>query len=175
MNEIIYLYDSNGNVTIFNGRKEAALKLGYGFIYNLVGEHLGSSCNDIQYYRNNNIKSRADFILRNDYGDILTFQDFSKIFEDLREERNRKKKSKWDRYAYWNGTGPVPGTGNRSYGRCMRHPKTLKTLKYATGIVEELEPKVKIRGGKSSIPTAWDDFMIARTRSWKKHRKVQYK
>jgi hypothetical protein len=175
MKEIIYLYDSKGNVTIFNDRKEAALKLGYGFINNLVGKYLGSGLNDMEHYRDGNVKYRSDFILRNEYGDILTFQNFSKIFDEIREEKNKNKNTRWNRYSLWNGTGPVPGTGNKRYGRYFRSPKTLKNLKYYTGVLEEFEPKVKIRGGRSSMPTSWDDISINFTRSWKSHRKTQYK
>lgn len=172
MKEIIYLHDSLGNTTVFNSKKELAKELGYGFIYNNVTKFIGKS-SDIIFYDSNRDYGR--YIIRNEYNESLTINDFLEVFNELKKERNIKKRDRWDRLYGWNGYGAVPGTGGRSYGNYFRHPKTLKTLKYAVSDVVDFEPIVKIRGGKSNIPTSYSDIRKERCKNWKEFRKNQYK
>lgn len=176
MNEVVYLYGKNGYVEVFNSKKDAALKLGYGFINNFVGYFLGNPSMNNNYYLLNDSKSYKDFIMKNDFNESLTIKDFISIFDEIRENKYVNLFSLRYKMSKWNCEGPVPGTGVKHYGRVMRRPKTLKTLKYATGIIEDCnEPTVRVRGGKSNIVTSWDDIWIYNQRSWKSHRKTQYK
>lgn len=176
--EVVYLYDSNGNVTIYKDKIEAASILGYSFINYSVAEFLISEDKINKKYNGRTpfyiANKYGNFILRNEYGDILTGKDFNIEFDEIRKNQNNKK-SKWDRYAFWDGKSPVPGTGKKVYGKYFRRPKTLRTLKYLTGIYDELEPKGKIRGGKTNVPTSWDDVPLHRDRCWKNFRNTQYK
>jgi hypothetical protein len=79
---------------------------------------------------------------------------------------------------------PVPGTGHRPAGRRMfRRPGTFSLLR-ASSVRREMAaldehdisvPPVRARLGHS--PTSWDDLMIqaGRCRSWKRHRKHQWR
>lgn len=78
--------------------------------------------------------------------------------------------------------GPVPFTRRRRTGRYFRHVKTLGEMRDLQGLEAELEDteeypfRLKLRSRRKKLPTLWDDIMIAkRGRSWKHHRKTQYK
>lgn len=53
---------------------------------------------------------------------------------------------------------------------CMRRPKTLGELRVAASGDE-----IPLRAKRGNIPDAWDDMNVHRERSWKRHRKTQYK
>lgn len=77
---------------------------------------------------------------------------------------------------------PVPGVRKRRWGRFYRRVRTRGELRDLTGLeadlrdVEELPVRVKIRGRRKTIPTAWDDIMVfGKGRGWKHHRSTQWK
>ncbi len=62
--------------------------------------------------------------------------------------------------------------------RFWRHPKTFNEMRqyYAT-IDNDLGIKIKVRGKRKPnlLPNTWDEINRTLERSWKKHRKTQYK
>lgn len=93
-------------------------------------------------------------------------------------------------YTRWKGydaerdfrKGPVPGSGpRRGFGRYLRHMRTKAELRDLHGLeadlkdLEEFPVRVKIRARRKGIPTLWDDVIIGDSRSWKRHRKTQWK
>jgi len=67
---------------------------------------------------------------------------------------------------------PVPHIHKCGNGGWYRHPKTFNEMKQSFGF-----DKNYIRGKrkKHNLPDSWDDVHRTRTKSWKKHRKTQYK
>jgi len=104
-------------------------------------------------------------------GDDITVS-WYEVLRACRElERRRKKR---DRFETWNGNGPVPGTGRRKNYRFMRRPRTTQELRLAAGVVfEDDEPEW--RGRRRNVPTAYDDIILHRDHSWKRHRRTQWK
>ena len=77
---------------------------------------------------------------------------------------------------------PVPGVSRRRWGRFYRRVRTRGELRDLTGLeadmadLEELPVRVKIRGRRKTLPTAWDDIMaFGKGRGWKHHRRTQWK
>lgn len=70
---------------------------------------------------------------------------------------------------------PVKGISKRRGGRSMfRRPRTTRTLRQVDArMSEELEPIW--RGRTKCLPTAWDDLFVRPSRSWKIHRRHQWK
>lgn len=57
-----------------------------------------------------------------------------------------------------------------------RSPKSKQEkARAATSEVDDIEPKVRAKRNHKNLPDSWDDIPPGRTRSWKKHRKTQYK
>lgn len=77
---------------------------------------------------------------------------------------------------------PVPGVRKRRWGRFFRRVRTRGELRDLAGLeadlrdLEEFPVRVKIRGRRKTIPTAWDDIMVfGKGRGWKHHRRTQWK
>ena len=54
----------------------------------------------------------------------------------------------------------------------LRHPKTTQEIKWNEAHEKQ---EVKVRKKRMRLPTAWDDIWRKSQRSWKKHRKTQWK
>ena len=54
----------------------------------------------------------------------------------------------------------------------MRHPKTFNELR-ALAVLDE--SNLRPRRTKSAVPNSWWDLEPTRERSWKRHRKTQFK
>lgn len=77
---------------------------------------------------------------------------------------------------------PVPGVRKRRWGRFYRRVRTQAELRALAGLeadlhdLEEFPVRVKIRGRRKTLPTAWDDIMVfGKGRGWKHHRRTQWK
>lgn len=62
----------------------------------------------------------------------------------------------------------------------FRHPKTTQERKLYVGLCtdqKELDVRIKLRAARSArnLPNTWDDLYAHPIRSWKEHRKLQYK
>lgn len=95
---------------------------------------------------------------------------------------NNHMESYWGRRAgsYEFRNGPVQGTGRRRWRNIDRHPRTLQERRETKALHndEDLEDlNIKIRTRREKLPTSWDDIPRGDYdhRSWKRHRKTQYK
>jgi hypothetical protein len=77
---------------------------------------------------------------------------------------------------------PVAGVSRRRWGRFYRRVRTQGELRDLAGLetdlrdLEEFPVRVKIRGRRKTLPTAWDDIMVSgKGRGWKHHRRTQWK
>lgn len=185
MKENVFLFSRNHQVQIFENKEVAYKELGFSFIAYAAALTLGGSIED-NYNLSDKTKDRlsklnpytiqkihGDFVLRNEHNEVLTIIDFQKeIINSYSPTRIRKK------YSFWNGQGPVPGTGKVSHGHYFRRPETLKDIKASTSVIkEDGEPRFRGKRSKSSIITSWDDYGRSDygDRNWKKFRKTQYK
>jgi hypothetical protein len=75
-------------------------------------------------------------------------------------------------------SGPVPGIHRRRFGGHYRIPATF-TERRANALVDQEagEPPVRSSRRWKNLPSSWDDMVRSdhNTRSWKKHRKHQWK
>lgn len=77
---------------------------------------------------------------------------------------------------------PVPGVRKRRWGRFYRRLRTRGEIRDLIGLetdlrdLEDCPVRVKIRGRRKNLPTAWDDIIIrGKGRGWKHHRRTQWK
>jgi hypothetical protein len=77
---------------------------------------------------------------------------------------------------------PVPGVRKRRWGRFYRRVRTQGEIRDLVGLeaeladLEEFPVRVRIRGRRKNLPTAWDDIMVfGKGRGWKHHRRTQWK
>ena len=75
------------------------------------------------------------------------------------------------RIRYATGTGTSADLYNEAYNRS---PKT-KQEKSKNAANDEKEPKPRAKRAAKNLPSTYDDLPKDRSRSWKKHRKSQYK
>lgn len=63
-----------------------------------------------------------------------------------------------------------------SYFRQMRTTQERRAYVGVKTEAKEFDIKIKLRQARSfqALPNAWDDFSSRPTKSWKKHRKLQY-
>lgn len=54
----------------------------------------------------------------------------------------------------------------------MRRPRTTGELREVAGVGDDVPG---FRAKRGNIPDAWEDKAVGRERSWKRHRKTQYK
>lgn len=76
----------------------------------------------------------------------------------------------------------MPGVRRRRWGRFYRRVRTHAERRDLIGLeqdmadLEEFPVRVKIRGRRKNVPTAWDDIVIrGKGRGWKHHRRTQWK
>lgn len=194
MKEAVFLYGRNGTVQEFANKDVAYRELGFSFIAYTVAVHIGDVIADKYNFSAFNLhpknaelarmnpyttqKKIGDFVLRNEYGEILTIADFYEQDERLKNKDNYHINY---RLRDWNGVGPVPGTGyKKRYGRWLRSPRTTSAIRSSLSVVkEDGEPEFRgnRRRGWSTLPTRWDDVYkdSYRDRSWKSFRKTQWK
>ncbi|HCW06988.1 MAG TPA: hypothetical protein DGG95_06450 [Cytophagales bacterium] len=106
--------------------------------------------------------------------------DPTKIREDLKEFNyatgRQKHKAWWYRsnkiYTYRGG--PVPYIGKRSGGGYYRHMKTTQERRWSFAAKVDGVPW-RARRNARNLPNPWDDICRTVTKSWKKHRKTQWK
>jgi hypothetical protein len=57
----------------------------------------------------------------------------------------------------------------------LRRPKTTQERRVNGKRTDRREYKIRARRNAANLPEAWDDIWATTQRSWKKHRKKQYK
>lgn len=75
--------------------------------------------------------------------------------------------------------GPIPRIHRRRFhGGWMRSPRTLNENRANDSLAydgHELPLPVEKLKSRGKLPTSWDDLMRSKNRSWKKHRRTQWK
>lgn len=166
----VSLFHIDGVVRIFASITRARQSLGCSWINKHVGKyfcefshisHLGGPVPEREV-----VYTDHEYIMRNDMGEPLTVSDFYV-----------KKTYGYSRYGSWNGTGPVPGTRKWRGGGHHRHIKTMSERRASFPIFEDGEVGPRAARTAVVLPTAWDDLSRSDygVRSWKKHRKNQWK
>lgn len=186
----IYLVENNGNRWIYkNIHKATEAIYKYGLIH-FWWPHAGTCCigehhrgPDYIDFDGNICHTKWQFIVRTEFGDIVTVDDLRDIY--YKNKRAKGYRNRWyrDRYNFVFRDGPVPRTGKRSWGSCWRHPKTTAERRSAAYMVHDEEMKdynIKIRGRRSfsNLPSVYDDFRRTNvnSKSWKNQkRKHQWK
>lgn len=78
------------------------------------------------------------------------------------------------RLRFWNGDGPVPGTGRIRAPRWRRRPGTTAELRLAAGArCEDGEPAWRAK--RRNLPTVRDDLILRVDHSWKRQRRTRWK
>lgn len=170
----VTLFSRDGVAGVYPSMKVALAKLGYRWIADNVGadfrrySHTEGLMDKV--WGRHAVYTEAPFIMRGDFGVVLTAADFW----DLRELR----KSRWTRrYGTWNGSGPVPRTGRWTHRRWMRRIHTTPERRWAAPIKEEGEVAPRAARNASNIPNSWDDYVrdTREARGWKRNRAHQWK
>lgn len=172
----VTLFGRDGSVRVFKSMSAAYRALGLPWIRENVGAHFSVFvCREhytALFEPSKSIYAEADYVMRNDLGEILTAQSF----QPLREKEIKRRY--WGRYAQWNGEGPVPGTrkyrGGRYYFRRIRH---LNARRLCFTIAEEGEVPPRAARDVHHLPNNWDDYGVAAREdiNWKRFRKQQWK
>lgn len=110
------------------------------------------------------------------FGAHLSASELAELFpRDDDPTKPRPHSSRWRIYGpYTFRKGPVPGISKGS-GYCyFRHPHTFPERREAI-FADEGEPGPRGRRSFANLPTPNDDIHRSMTRSWKKHRRTQWK
>ncbi|MNR71729.1 hypothetical protein D3C71_24070 [compost metagenome] len=112
----------------------------------------------------------VDWVMRTDFDEVVTAADF----EELRAADLARR---YRRLPY-SGHGPVPGVHRMRGGRYFRRLNHMNELRSAALVLRE-EGEVAPRAKRSprNLPNPRDDYSIAarEDRSWKRHRRTQWK
>lgn len=184
---LITLFDANGPVQTFSSKEEVIAVLGARWLMTQVGRHF----NVWQYNSHHRVLDEAataregtevwvrvcqpvyqtcSYILRDDQGGVLVYQDLAPAYGPVRSWLAR-------RYPQWNGEGPVPGV--RKYRGGHRYYRRIRTTNERRQ-AQRMDPSDVLPRGRRSVrmlPNAWDDYVRGdrECRSWKRHRKHQWK
>ena len=114
------------------------------------------------------------FVLRDHAGEVISVETCEA------EWRRLQGPCRWryGRYRFWNGKGPVPYTGKLGGGHYHRRVRTFPEHRACEAVLtSEGEPRFRAARNRHNLPSAWDDIRITARydRSWKRHRKTQYK
>lgn len=145
---------------------------GLDWIARSIGPHFRvSECLSGTYER---IERHHPFVLRSAVDEILSLEDCRRASWEAEPRRPR-----WlARDEFWNGVGPVPGTGKRPAGQhYFRRIRTFGSHRAAAG-VDHQQGEPAFRAARHAyLPTAWDDPAVSarRDRSWKRHRRTRWK
>lgn len=171
----VSLFNREGLVRTYASKVEALRELGYSWISRNVGQdfrrfsHVERFAFDVF---GDPIYQTFDYVLRDEHGQALTAADFWPL------TGGDRRIVPWvnPRYLCWNGEGPVPGTAKRSGGyRYFRRIHTYPSRRDAWHCADEGEPAVRAARNAANLPTNYDDIQRGRQRSWKEHRKTQWK
>lgn len=128
-----------------------------------------------QDYFGNKITYYYEWVIEDASGNRIPPGDVPKSKKAIKRERYVRK---WREKAFIFRSGPVSNTGGargRRVSDYMRYPQTHAILKECYKPLEEFEPNIRSSRSRKYIPTSWDDIPRSCQRSWKKHRKTQWK
>lgn len=179
----ITVFNRHGLVRKYASKTEALAHLGYRWISNNVGlnfrEYIQRNRVFIpdaaQQFQHDIVYRDHAFILRDDNGVCLVAGDFHELAMDI--YRTRRKVSRYDRFRFWNGSGPVPGTRHYRGGHIFRRPGTHPLRRDAVHFPDAGEPGIRAKRSANNLPTSYDDCHRSDVggRSWKRYRKTQWK
>lgn len=162
----VTLFGRDGSVRLFKTRREALRELGANFIRYQVGPDFKTPRLHHQFNQDWYVTPYS-FVMLDDSGKPMSLADF----EDLVPAR---KQSRWSRPFGEYGVSH-PGR-KRSNGHYYRRPKTISEKRMHSLVVnEDQEPAVRGSRKPSNLADSWDDICLYREKSWKSHRKTQYK
>lgn len=168
----VTLFRRDGLSRAFASFAAALEALGYDWIVKNVGAHFREFTGHERCLINDRwvrfpTYREAEFILRDDQGRVVTGADFNDLLP---------RRSYFYRFSFWNGEGPVPGTGGWGNGHYFRHPKTMAERRQAQQVDPD-EPAPRPARSSANIPNAWDDYWVASRDdvNWKRFRRTQYK
>jgi hypothetical protein len=174
----VTLFGRDGSVRIFPTKKAARRALGLPWIRDNVGSEFRvfshtSSLSGYVFEREP-VYIERPFVMRDDAGRPLVVEDFA---EPASPRRFGYGWSPWRYHQFWNGEGPVPGTGGGPGGKCYRRIGTQSQRRQSFACPEEGEVQPRARRNHRNLPNAWDDYLIAARddRGWKRHRRTQWK
>jgi hypothetical protein len=120
----------------------------------------------------------AQYVMRDDFGVIVTTRDFYLLAEAAREAAYPYYSLQSVYARFWNGVGSVPGVrkirgGRHSYRR-VRH---MNARRGAETFAEDGEVAPRAARNVHGLPQPYDDYRVAarENRNWKRHRKTQWK
>ena len=169
----VTLYLRDGRIYKYGSYQSALKALGYQWICDFVRTNFRTFVGQAVLLTDAGILrvpqyAYADAIMRNDFGQAVTAEDF----RPLRSKRVRR----YSRFASWNGTGPVPGTGAGRRGSFFRSIHTAGARKQAQ-LLDPVEPRPRASRSENNIPDNWDDLRNSAytNRNWKRFRRTRWK
>lgn len=174
----IFLHHINGGVWSFKDLEAAYISLGRVFIRDYVGKQYRFTYTETYFetgLKSRRVEGYAHYIMRDDAGNVITFDDFSFI----REKEARAFKRSCENRVIRRNTGPIERTGRCHRRKTYRHPKTLQERRNSQEDDEIKEYNVKIRARRNAVnlPSYYDDIPRSDRvdRNWKHYRAKQYK
>ena len=171
----ITLFNSRGPVATYASLGEALNALSYAWISANVGRDFKVFSYRVEvagWFER--IYQQSPFILRDATGTAVTADQFMAFIQNQRGPRISWFKR---RFPYWDGAGPVPGTGRSRHYRYYRHPQTLNERRQSCRVREDNEPSIRAARNAHNLPTSWDDYPRRGTDNdnWKRYRKTRWK
>lgn len=171
----VTLFGRDGSVRVFPSKQAARRKLGLSWIRENVGRdfRVFSHTSNLggKVFERSAVYIDYPYVMRDDFGDILTAEDFATPLPWLTGW------SIYRRYRFWNGEGPVPGVFRWRSGHYFRRPQTLNERRQAVALVGEGEVPPRARRNQRNLVNANDDLRIGARdiRNWKRYRRTQWK
>jgi hypothetical protein len=182
----VTLFKRNGDVVVFSSMQAALRRLGFSWIAANVGPHFCTFSHhlyvslDGRVVRNREeiggiaiqrpVYVEHDYVMRDDRSNPLTAESF--VFLRVRHSGSYTARL----FRYWNGVGPVPGTGKQTGTHHFRNIRYINAKRVAQYFLEEGEPVPRAARNVKCLPDSWDDMPIAARscRNWKRYRKIQW-
>ena len=160
-----WIQDNVGSKYQPAGRKPGHYKSGWQGFYRECDDPTCQAC----------LKPAIEYIMKDDSGNAVTYDsDFLPLVKRKYLESVSKYKSDYD---MWNGTGPVPRTRKWRGGPGSKNYSHLPHYRNSFIFKEEGEVPSRAARGFDYIPNPWGGYDRAnfRDKSWKRHRKHQWK
>ena len=169
---LVFLRKRTGEVYTYSSYREFLYFLNYN-----ICRRIGTTFDKYKYeFQSKTIVYSIDYIAKQN-GIVL---DPEVIYNDLREfnySTGRQKRGFWwhqNNKIYVYRYSPVPGIGVRHYGSWYRRMKTTQERRWSLAEKVDGVPWRK-RRNFSNLPNSWDDKQKNVLKTWKKHRKTQWK
>lgn len=172
---VVTRVNSSGEVVYFNSLKEAITASWY-FIPQCVKGTLAAYQPSIRYQYVTIFCDGDPFIFRDEMGLTIPPWKLQEVYKSLPAPKQK---------TFYNSLptplfrqGPVPCCSGKRGGSYYRNIRTFAETSVNSFVdfdEELIHHKVKVRGNRSNLPSAWDDRHRCNQRSWKEQRLTQYK